>query len=104
MRYKKNPQKKPLCLLSKGCHLADVAGSRVLREKCMAFIQAENLAESPGYSEMVKKAVEESGLIDESINTIIQMKMVRMEYLKHLAEQEKNKATVANYHRTKGGR
>lgn len=48
--------------------------SNVLDAKVNAFIRLEVLDSSPAYAKFQEKALEESGLIDEEVETILEMK------------------------------
>jgi hypothetical protein len=58
----------------------DVAPDKSLNRKVAAFLRAEALEMSPAYTRMEEKLLVESGLLEESPETIIEMKTVLAEY------------------------
>ncbi len=69
-----------MCQTAKGCHISDVAPDRDLNRKLTAFFQAEMLEASAGYSGIINKVVNESGLMDESADTILALKSIIQEW------------------------
>jgi hypothetical protein len=76
--YAKN-NKKPACLANR-CGIVDIAPDPKLNRMVNAFFQVEMLEMSPGYAEFQKKLLKESGLADETPDTILEMKYVMSEY------------------------
>ena len=70
----------PMCLTKRGCHIADVAPSFALNRLVDAFIDMEILEMSPGYARFQERVLEESGLLQESTETILAMKSLMAEY------------------------
>lgn len=76
--YVKNG-KKPACLFNR-CDIVDIAPSKKLNDLVNAFLQVEMLDLSHGYAPFQEKILRESGLMDESSDTILEMKSVLAEY------------------------
>jgi hypothetical protein len=74
-----NNKKKPACL-SNLCPIVDIAGNRRLNNLVDAFIQVEVLSMTSGYAGLQERLLKESGLMDESPETILEMRSVLMEY------------------------
>lgn len=74
--------------MSNRCGIVDVAPDPVLNEKVNAFFQVESLEMSPGYMEFQKKLLRDSGLDEESPQTILELKSVLAE---HREKQAKRK-------------
>lgn len=58
----------------------DIAGNKRLNRLVEAFLQIEILDVSSGYGSFQDKLLKESGLCDESAETILEMKGVLAEY------------------------
>lgn len=58
----------------------DIAGNRRLNKLVDAFIQVEVLSMSSGYASFQDKVLQESGLCEESAETILEMKSILSEY------------------------
>jgi hypothetical protein len=71
--------KKPACLAN-SCEIVDIAGNRRLNRLVDAFLTIEMLDMSSGYSALQDKMLKESGLLEESSETILEMKIVLSEY------------------------
>jgi hypothetical protein len=76
--YSKN-NKKPACL-SNLCPIVEIAGNKRLNRLADAFLQIEILSMTPGYGSFQEKVLQESGLADESAETILEMRGVLAEY------------------------
>lgn len=74
-----NNKKKPACL-SNLCPIVDIAGNRRLNRLVDAFIQVEVLSMTPGYASFQDKVLKESGLSEESSETILEMRAILSEY------------------------
>lgn len=71
--------KKPACLAN-ACDIVDIAGNKRLNRLVDAFLMIEMLDMSSGYSALQEKMLKESGLLEESTETILEMKLVLSEY------------------------
>jgi hypothetical protein len=58
----------------------DIAGNRRLNRLVDAFIQVEVLSMTQGYGSFQDRLLKESGLYDESSETILEMRTVLAEY------------------------
>jgi hypothetical protein len=58
----------------------DIAGNRRLNRLVDAFIQVEVLSMTQGYGSFQDRLLKESGLFDESSETILEMRAVLAEY------------------------
>jgi hypothetical protein len=58
----------------------DIAGNRRLNRLVDAFIQVEVLSMTQGYGSFQEKLLKESGLFEESSETILEMRAVLSEY------------------------
>jgi hypothetical protein len=58
----------------------DVAPDIALNNKVNAFFQVEALDTSPAYAEHQKKILRDSGLMDETADTILELRSVLVEY------------------------
>jgi hypothetical protein len=58
----------------------DIAGNRRLNRLVDAFIQVEVLSMTQGYGSFQDKVLKESGLYEESSETILEMRTVLSEY------------------------
>lgn len=74
-----NNKKKPACL-SNLCPIVDIAGNRRLNRLVDAFIQVEVLSMTQGYASFQDKVLKESGLSEESSETILEMRAILSEY------------------------
>ena len=74
-----NNKKKPACL-SNLCPIVDIAGNKRLNRLVDAFLQVEILAMTPGYGSFQERLMKDSGLQEESAETILDMKGVLTEY------------------------
>ena len=83
--------KKPACM-SNRCGIADVAGDVKLNEQVTAFLHGEMLDISPGYSDVQRKLLRDSGLSDETPETILALKSVLAEYRAYQEKASGNKA------------
>jgi hypothetical protein len=62
------------------CPIVDIAGNRRLNRLVDAFIQVEVLSMTQGYGSFQDRLLKESGLYDESSETILEMRTVLAEY------------------------
>lgn len=70
----------------------DIAPSKELNTKVLAFLKSEALEGSPAYASKQEQLLKESGLFDESIDTLIELRTTLAEY-----KQEKQKqASIKN--------
>jgi hypothetical protein len=76
----------------KGCHLIDVAPSPSLNSKVDAFLRAEAFDTSPAYARKQEQLLVESGLFDESAETLIEMRSVLNEFKNWHTKSEGEKA------------
>jgi hypothetical protein len=74
-----NNNKKPGCL-SNLCPIVDIAGNKRLNKLVDGFLQVEILGMSTGYGSFQDKVLQESGLSEESADTILEMKTILSEY------------------------
>lgn len=58
----------------------DIAGNRRLNKLVDAFIQVEVLSMTPGYATFQERLLKESGLSEESSETILEMRSILSEY------------------------
>lgn len=58
----------------------DIAGNKRLNRLADAFLQVEILSMSTGYNSFQDKIIQESGLSEETPETILEMKAVLSEY------------------------
>lgn len=75
----------------------DIAGSVSLHRKVNAFLQLTAFELSPGYARVMEKLMEESGLLEESAETLIEMRVALREFeeRKQKAEASRQKARGA---------
>jgi hypothetical protein len=71
--------KKPACLSGK-CPIVEIAGNKRLNRLVDGFIQVEVLALANGYSSFQERALKDSGLSEESPETILEMRAILAEY------------------------
>lgn len=71
--------KKPGCL-SGLCPIVDIAGNKRLNKLVDAFLQIEILSMGSGYSSFQEKLIVESGLVNETAETILEMKTILADY------------------------
>jgi hypothetical protein len=90
--FNKN-HKRPACM-AKRCPIADVAPDPVLNTKVRAFMNVESLEMSPGYSEFQKRILRDSGLDEETPDTILELKRVLTEAREYEAKKQAEKAKV----------
>lgn len=83
-----NNGKAPACISGK-CPIVDIAGSRRLNRLCDAFLQVEILDQSSGYGSFQDKIIRDSGLSEESAETILEMRQVLAEYREWKSRQNK---------------
>jgi hypothetical protein len=76
----------------KGCHLIDVAPSPSLNVKVSAFLRAEAFETSPAYARKQEQLLVESGLFDESVETLIEMRVAMNEFRNWQAKKDSDKA------------
>lgn len=84
-----------MCETEKGCHLEDLYRSSdytQLESKVVAFLQAEAMAAGNGSSLIQEKIIKESGLLDESPGTLVDM---RNTFVKYQNWRRKNEMTKA---------
>ena len=62
------------------CPIVDIAGDKYLNKLVDAFVQIEVLDMSSGYGRFQEKIIVDSGLIEESPATILEMKSIISEY------------------------
>ncbi len=62
------------------CPIVDIAGNKRLNRLADAFLQIEILDMSSGYGSFQEKLLKESGLADETAETILEMRAVLSEY------------------------
>jgi hypothetical protein len=95
-----------LCLQKDGpgCPIVDAAPDLELHQKINAFIQIESLSFTPGYARLQEQALVDSGLMEESVDTILSMKAVLREHQKWQAEIEKGKKAAEEASRQRRGR
>ena len=70
---------KPACM-SNQCPVVDVAPDIVLNRKVRSFLQSEGFETSPAYAHVQRRLLDESGLSDETAETLLEMKAVMAEY------------------------
>jgi len=58
----------------------DIAGNKRLNKLVDAFLQIEILSMGSGYSSFQEKVLQESGLSEESAETILEMKSILADY------------------------
>jgi hypothetical protein len=85
-----NNNKKPGCL-SGLCPIVDIAGNKRLNRLIEAFLQIEILDVSSGYGSFQDKLLKESGLSDETAETILEMKGVLAEYREWISKKSLKK-------------
>lgn len=78
---------RPLCMRPQGCPYGDVAPDWALTRKANAFLQAELMSETPGYAAVQQRLLAESGLADESAETLLNLRAILAEYREHLSRQ-----------------
>jgi len=71
----------------------EIAGNKRLNELADAFLQVEILSMTPGYASFQERLLKESGLADESAETILEMRAVLAEYREWSAKKN-SKAKV----------
>ena len=71
----------------------EIAGNKRLNRLADAFLQIEILSMTPGYGSFQEKVLQESGLVDESAETILEMRGVISEYREWSAKKN-NKAKI----------
>ncbi len=86
--FDKEKPLRPPCLTRRGCEYEDVAPDEELTRRVDAFLQVEMLSFSGTYGKLADKLVDESGLCDESADTILQAKVT----LKNYQDYESKKA------------
>ncbi|TXH14220.1 MAG: hypothetical protein E6R03_09700 [Hyphomicrobiaceae bacterium] len=62
------------------CPIVDIATSYSLHEKVNAFLQVESFDMTPAYADVARKILRDSGLGDESPDTILEMRAALVEY------------------------
>lgn len=62
------------------CPIVDIAGNRRLNRLADAFLKVEILSMSSGYNSFQERLIEDSGLSEESADTILEMKTVLSDY------------------------
>jgi len=70
---------KPACLSGK-CPIVDIAGNKRLNKLVDGFIHTEVLALASGYTLFQERVLRESGLSEESPETILEMRAILAEY------------------------
>jgi hypothetical protein len=75
------------------CPIVDIAGNKRLNRLADAFLQIEILDMSSGYGSFQEKLLKESGLADETAETILEMRTVLSEYREWTAKKS-NKAKI----------
>jgi len=73
------------------CPIVDIAGNRRLNRLADAFLQIEILDMSSGYGSFQEKLLRESGLGDETAETILEMRSILSEY-REWSSKKNNKA------------
>lgn len=71
---------KALCMTKRGCHIGDIAPSHHLNELADAFLLIESLSFSSGYGAYQDKIMRDSGLINETVETIGELKFVMSKF------------------------
>ncbi|NBT57610.1 hypothetical protein EBT16_02385 [bacterium] len=69
----------------------DIAGNKRLNRLVDAFLQIEILDMSSGYGSFQDKLLKESGLCDETAETILEMRAVLSEYREWTAKKNSKK-------------
>ena len=77
--------------MSNRCGIVDVAGDVKLNDQVTAFLYGEMLDVSPGYAEVQRKLLRDSGLSDETPETILELKSVLAKYHAHQEKSGSNK-------------
>lgn len=75
-------KKKPACFFNR-CSIQDIQAepnSRRLHTIVEGFMLAEALSDSPGYSKIQERAIEESGLDTVPVTAILRLKRIFAEY------------------------
>lgn len=78
---------KPACHANR-CGIVDVAPDINLNKKVNAFFQVEALDQSPAYAQFQRKAIEDSGLDVETVDTILEMKTILAEYREWMSKHK----------------
>lgn len=81
--------KKPACLAGR-CDIVDIAPNKKLNALVNAFLQVEVLDMSHGYGPFQEKVLRESGLMEESTDTILEMKAVLADYREWRSKNNSN--------------
>jgi hypothetical protein len=71
----------------------EIAGNKRLNRLADAFLQIEILSMTPGYGSFQEKLLVESGLADESAETILEMRGVLSEY-REWSSKKNNKTKI----------
>jgi hypothetical protein len=79
-------RKKPACM-SNQCEIVDIAPVLSLNKKVSAFFQVESLDTSPAYAEFARKILRDSGLAEESADTILEMRSALLDYREYEAKK-----------------
>lgn len=80
----------PRCQTPHGCPIEDIKrapDSEELEEKVHAFIESELLDQFPAYGRKQEKLLDDSGLMNEPTDVLIQMKTTYHSFRKWQAEQ-----------------
>jgi hypothetical protein len=76
-------------MLPRGCEIKDVARSTSLQKKSLAFIKAEAFEHSPAAVHWQQQIYKDSGLHEESADTILELKGIMNKYREHKAEKDR---------------